>query len=227
VPASASATARTVPSPPSAHHEVGAALERLACLPDARVLEGRLEPQRLGEVLLGARPPDGRRALRRHGRAVHDHVRDPVAGEEPAVARQHGLEGRVVGDHREHDRRAAQLRERSGDRRAALAQRLAHEVLVRMERRGEAPDDRVQDAVARNDQQEMENELGDVLFSLINYARFLHVDAENALAKTNNKFISRFTQMEQQALEQGKPLADMTLSEMDAIWDSIKKQTQT
>jgi MazG family protein len=85
----------------------------------------------------------------------------------------------------------------------------------------------LQDAVARNDQQEMENELGDVLFSLINYARFLHVDAENALAKTNNKFISRFTQMEQQALEQGKPLADMTLSEMDAIWDSIKKQTQT
>ena len=85
----------------------------------------------------------------------------------------------------------------------------------------------LQDAVARNDQQEMENELGDVLFSLINYARFLHVDAENALARTNNKFISRFTQMEQQALEQGKPLADMTLSEMDAIWDSIKKQTQT
>ena len=85
----------------------------------------------------------------------------------------------------------------------------------------------LQDAVARNDQQEMENELGDVLFSLINYARFLHVDAENELAKTNNKFISRFTQMEQQALEQGKPLADMTLSEMDAIWDSIKKQTQT
>lgn len=85
----------------------------------------------------------------------------------------------------------------------------------------------LQEAVARNDQQEMENELGDVLFSLINYARFLHVDAENALARTNNKFISRFTQMEQQALEQGKPLADMTLSEMDAIWDSIKKQTQT
>jgi len=50
------------------------------------------------------------------------------------------------------------------------------------------------------------------------------VDAENALAKTNNKFISRFTQMEQQALEQGKPLADMTLSEMDAIWDSIKNK---
>jgi len=69
-----------------------------------------------------------------------------------------------------------------------------------------------------------EEEFGDVIFSLINYARFLQVDAENALEKTNKKFIQRFTQMEQQALQSGKDLHDMTLQEMDAIWNTIKKQ---
>lgn len=69
-----------------------------------------------------------------------------------------------------------------------------------------------------------EEELGDLIFSLINYARFLHIDAENALEKTNKKFIYRFTRMEQQALQSGKDLHDMTLQEMDAIWNTIKKQ---
>jgi len=73
---------------------------------------------------------------------------------------------------------------------------------------------------------EMEDELGDVIFSLINYARFLQVDAENALERTNKKFIHRFTQMEQKALLSGKNLTDMTLQEMDAIWNDIKKQRQ-
>jgi MazG family protein len=82
----------------------------------------------------------------------------------------------------------------------------------------------LQEAVNGQGQERVEEEFGDVLFSLVNYARFLQVDAENALEKTNKKFISRFTGMEQQALAQGKPLADMTLQEMDAIWDSIKKQ---
>jgi MazG family protein len=82
----------------------------------------------------------------------------------------------------------------------------------------------LQEAVNGQGQERVEEELGDVLFSLVNYARFLQVDAENALEKTNKKFISRFTRMEQQALQQGKPLADMTLTEMDAIWNSIKKQ---
>jgi MazG family protein len=82
----------------------------------------------------------------------------------------------------------------------------------------------LKEAVSQEDQAAIENEFGDLLFSLINYARFLQVDAENALEKTNKKFITRFTGMEQQALAQGKPLADMTLQEMDAIWDSIKKQ---
>lgn len=70
----------------------------------------------------------------------------------------------------------------------------------------------------------VEDEFGDVVFSLINYARFLQVDAENALERTNKKFIHRFTQMEQQALQSGKELHNMTLQEMDAIWNTIKQQ---
>ena len=80
------------------------------------------------------------------------------------------------------------------------------------------------EAVAANAPEQIEEEFGDLLFSLINYARFLQIDAENALEKTNKKFISRFTRMEQEAVQQGKQLADMTLAEMDAIWNSIKKQ---
>jgi XTP/dITP diphosphohydrolase len=80
------------------------------------------------------------------------------------------------------------------------------------------------EAVALNEPDKIEEEFGDLLFSLINYARFLQIDAENALERTNKKFISRFTRMEQLALQQGKPLTDMTLTEMDAIWNEIKKQ---
>jgi MazG family protein len=80
------------------------------------------------------------------------------------------------------------------------------------------------EAIAANEPHRIEEEFGDLLFSLINYARFLQIDAENALERTNKKFIARFTQMEQKALQQGKPLTDMTLAEMDAIWNSIKKQ---
>ncbi|MBN8864951.1 MAG: nucleoside triphosphate pyrophosphohydrolase [Sphingobacteriales bacterium] len=79
-------------------------------------------------------------------------------------------------------------------------------------------------AMDRGDQEQIEEEFGDLLFSLVNYARFLQVDAENALERTNKKFIHRFTQMEKAALDQGRDLAGMSLQEMDAIWDSIKKQ---
>jgi MazG family protein len=72
-------------------------------------------------------------------------------------------------------------------------------------------------------QSAVEEEFGDVVFSLINYARFLQVDADNALERTNKKFIHRFTQMEQKALQQGKDLNQMTLQEMDAIWNTIKQ----
>jgi MazG family protein len=73
---------------------------------------------------------------------------------------------------------------------------------------------------------EVEAEFGDLVFSLINYARFLQVDAENALELTNKKFIHRFTQMEQSALQEGKNLQTMSLEEMDAIWNSIKRQKE-
>jgi len=83
----------------------------------------------------------------------------------------------------------------------------------------------LQVAVENENQEETENELGDVMFSLINYARFLQLDAESALDKTNKKFIRRFTDMEQHARAAGKDLTDMSLEEMDAIWNAIKKQT--
>ncbi|MBK7099393.1 MAG: nucleoside triphosphate pyrophosphohydrolase [Sphingobacteriales bacterium] len=67
-----------------------------------------------------------------------------------------------------------------------------------------------------------EEEFGDVLFSLVNYARFLHIDAEAALERTNKKFITRFTKMEEVAKNQKKSLNEMTLEEMDAIWNRIK-----
>jgi XTP/dITP diphosphohydrolase len=76
-------------------------------------------------------------------------------------------------------------------------------------------------------QKDVEEEFGDLIFSLINYARFLQVDAENALEKTNKKFIHRFTQMEKQALNNGKDLHDMSLQEMDILWNTIKLQKES
>jgi XTP/dITP diphosphohydrolase len=72
--------------------------------------------------------------------------------------------------------------------------------------------------------EKVEEELGDLLFSLVNYSRFLDVDPEQALERTNKKFISRFTSMEERALQQGRSLHDMTLAEMDALWNDIKRQ---
>lgn len=82
----------------------------------------------------------------------------------------------------------------------------------------------LQEAIATGEQQKIEEEFGDLLFSLVNFARFLNIDAENALEVTNKKFIRRFTQMETAAQDTGKPLAEMTLDEMDAIWNRIKRQ---
>lgn len=80
------------------------------------------------------------------------------------------------------------------------------------------------EAVASGNKDRMEDELGDVFFSLVNFARFLQVDAENALERTNKKFIDRFTKMEAAAKGDGKELHDMTLEEMDVIWNKIKRQ---
>jgi MazG family protein len=82
----------------------------------------------------------------------------------------------------------------------------------------------LKEVVDSGEQEKIEEEFGDLVFSLINYARFLRIDAENALERTNKKFIHRFTQMEQQAMASGTDLEKMTLEEMDAIWNSIKRQ---
>ena len=79
-------------------------------------------------------------------------------------------------------------------------------------------------AVAENEKDKVEDEFGDLLFSLINYARFLQIDAENALERTNKKFIGRFTKMETEALKASKSLDELTLEEMDTIWNTIKHQ---
>ena len=82
----------------------------------------------------------------------------------------------------------------------------------------------LKEAVDQQDAQKMEDEFGDVIFSMINYARFLRIDAENALERTNKKFIRRFTQMEEVAQKSGKDLHHMTLAEMDVLWNEIKLQ---
>lgn len=78
-------------------------------------------------------------------------------------------------------------------------------------------------AIASGNPGDIEDELGDVFFSLVNFARFLQLDAENALERTNKKFIDRFTKMEEAALQSGKALTEMTLEEMDDIWNTVKR----
>ncbi len=68
----------------------------------------------------------------------------------------------------------------------------------------------------------IESEFGDVLFSMVNYARFLKINPENALERTNKKFIKRFKYLEAKAKALNKPLKDMTLSEMDVFWEEAK-----
>ncbi|MBS1921491.1 MAG: nucleoside triphosphate pyrophosphohydrolase [Bacteroidetes bacterium] len=84
----------------------------------------------------------------------------------------------------------------------------------------------LQQAVVSGKIDEAEEELGDVFFSLVNYARFLQLDADHALERTNKKFIHRFSQMELQAHMQGKNLDSMTLQEMDTIWNTIKQKNE-
>ena len=76
--------------------------------------------------------------------------------------------------------------------------------------------------VQAQDQDKMEAEFGDVLFSLINYARFLKINPENALERTNKKFITRFQYLEEKAKEKNKPLTEMSLTEMDIFWEEAK-----
>lgn len=80
----------------------------------------------------------------------------------------------------------------------------------------------LQEEVKKNDADQMESEFGDVLFSMVNYARFLKINPENALERTNKKFIKRFQYLEKKAKESGKTLKEMTLTEMDVFWEEAK-----
>jgi len=75
----------------------------------------------------------------------------------------------------------------------------------------------------KGNQEAIENEFGDVLFSLVNYARFINVNPENALERTNKKFSKRFQYLEERAKVQNKPLTEMTLKEMDVFWEEAKR----
>ena len=78
--------------------------------------------------------------------------------------------------------------------------------------------------VDKGDADAMEDEFGDVLFSMVNYARFLKINPENALERTNKKFSKRFQYLESKAKALNKDLKDMTLGEMDVFWEEAKKQ---
>ncbi len=78
--------------------------------------------------------------------------------------------------------------------------------------------------IEQGDQDAMEAEFGDLLFSLINYARFLKINPDTALERTNQKFIKRFSYLEAKAQALGKSLHEMTLAEMDVFWEEAKKQ---
>jgi XTP/dITP diphosphohydrolase len=81
----------------------------------------------------------------------------------------------------------------------------------------------LKEEILNMNQNAIEDEFGDVLFSLINYARFLNVNPENALERTNKKFIKRFQYLEKKANQNQKSLSDMTLAEMGIYWDVAKK----
>jgi XTP/dITP diphosphohydrolase len=78
-------------------------------------------------------------------------------------------------------------------------------------------------AVESKNMSDIEDEMGDVLFSMVNYARFLNVDAENALERTNKKFMHRFSKMEEYAAKEQKNLHDMDLEALDKLWNLAKK----
>ncbi len=83
--------------------------------------------------------------------------------------------------------------------------------------------DELDEVILANDASKIEEEFGDVFFSLINYARYLNIDPENALEKTNKKFQRRFMLMENQLTGNGKSLNEYSLEEMDSAWNEIKK----
>jgi MazG family protein len=81
----------------------------------------------------------------------------------------------------------------------------------------------LKEAIKTGEQDKIEDEMGDVFFSLVNFARFLQVDADAALERTNKKFIRRFTAVEEAAAKQNKAMHDMSLQEMDILWNEVKQ----
>jgi XTP/dITP diphosphohydrolase len=77
--------------------------------------------------------------------------------------------------------------------------------------------------VEKQDKEKMEKEFGDLLFSVVNAARLYDIDPESALEKTNRKFIKRFTYLEDNTIKKGQSLKDMSLDEMNEIWEEAKK----
>ncbi|HTR82531.1 MAG TPA: nucleoside triphosphate pyrophosphohydrolase [Bacteroidota bacterium] len=82
----------------------------------------------------------------------------------------------------------------------------------------------LQAAAAGGDQKRTEEEFGDLLFSLVNYARFLHIDPEHALRNTSKKFVRRFNYIERRLQDQGKDIYATTLAELDTLWNEAKKE---
>jgi len=85
----------------------------------------------------------------------------------------------------------------------------------------------VKNEIIKNDKQKMEAEFGDLLFSVINAARLYDIDPDNALERTNSKFIKRFNYLEEKTIKKGISLKDMTLDEMNIIWEEAKKFDET
>lgn len=79
--------------------------------------------------------------------------------------------------------------------------------------------------VKKGDASKMEAEFGDLMFSLVNYARFMDINTDDALARTNQKFIDRFEKMEQELQVQGKRMTDLDLGDLEALWQAAKNKT--
>jgi len=85
--------------------------------------------------------------------------------------------------------------------------------------------DELEESIKHNHPEEIEEEIGDLLFSIVNFCRFLTINAEDALRKTTRKFITRFQYIEKKLLEKNQPLEKTTLKEMDKLWEEAKKRS--
>ncbi len=82
------------------------------------------------------------------------------------------------------------------------------------------------EAVKQNDRVSMEEEFGDLLFAAVNVSRFYKIDSESALASATDKFMNRFKLVEQEVLNSGRQMTDVSLEELDAIWDTVKHKSE-